>query len=98
MVINEYNLNGKEIGADMADFIFSKKGLNNYGDNCYLLIPIIKEGEVDIDLTNLQKGLTKYREQGHFKYKDIFIIFWESAGKLRSISLFKNLNDLNYNI
>jgi hypothetical protein len=98
MVINKYNLDNNKIGSEMADFIFNKKGLNNYGDNCYLLIPIIKEGIVDINLTDLQQSIIKYKNKGYFKYKDIFIIFWKSARKIQSISLFKDFNDLNYQI
>lgn len=98
MVINEYNLYNNEIESDMADFIFNKKGLNNYGDNCYLLIPIIKEGQINIDLTNLQQSIIKYKIKGNFNYKDIFIIFWKSKGQLQCISLFKDFSDLDYQI
>lgn len=98
MVINEYNLGDNEVDSDIADFIFKKKGLNNYGFNCYLLIPIIKEGQININLTDLQQGIMKYKMKGKFNYKDIFIIFWKSKEKLQCISLFKNFSDLNYQI
>lgn len=98
MVLNEYGLKGKNIDAGVADFIFSKKGLNNYGDNCYLLIPIIKQGVIDIDLIVLKNKIMEYKSSGYFKYKDIFIIFWECAGVLRVVSLFKSFDNKRYSI
>lgn len=100
MEINQYSFSNEINWEDVANFIYQKKGSKSkdYGKNCYLIIPIKIPGKIDIEFTELQNRMLEIKNQGGFNFKDIYIIFFEERNKTRTISLFRDINDVDYDL